>query len=84
MAIFTPLSKSAVNTKKWELTGFGVWDDKGFLDTKNFSNKLSVTDHNRGLINKVNLLENSKDWLLDHYGYEKTEETEEIEQQKGS
>jgi hypothetical protein len=70
--IFTPLNPTAVTRDGWTLTGFSFSEEKGYQNSLNFNFRMTHRDNEVERIDRVNTIKDWSEWLLDHYGLQKS------------
>jgi hypothetical protein len=69
MAMFTPLTKSAIEKRKWRLLGFSFWDADAFENILQFVRILQIRNHTRSIPQDlVTSLSRPEEWFAKHYG----------------
>ena len=67
IVIFSPLSQTAISTKKWKLVGFSFWDKESFDNLSPFNKILQHHDCEQHRINEIGVWKESEQWLLEYY-----------------
>ena len=68
LAIFSPLSASAIKNKKWGIVGFSFRDKEAYDHLTRFYIKLQSQDFEASAENKIECFKSPEGWLADHYG----------------
>jgi len=68
LALFSPLSASAIKNGKWGIVGFSFRDREAYEHLAHFYIRLQSQDFEVSAENKIECFKSPEQWLADHYG----------------